>query len=86
MPRNALALQTTFDDPGKVEPVGDDIDACNLVYAPDQEIVDTIEEERCPLADPLRSDGLHLYLNKSMRCHKCAMLHPSVRHLGCGLS
>lgn len=79
MPRNALALQITFDDPGKVEPVGDDIDGCDLVYA---DPIDMIEQEFCHHSP----DGTHTYRLRGTRCVHCGTLHPSVRQFGCGLA
>lgn len=81
-PRNALALRTTFEDPGKVEPVADDIDSCALVYL-EPSAVDMIEEERCPLADGRHDDGLHLYLDGQNACCRCAMAAPWVRRDAC---
>lgn len=80
----ALALQIDFDAPEIV----------SEVYAPslptdgnaefeDRDVVDMIEEERCPLADPAHSDGMHIYFDRENHCARCAMAAPWVRRDGC---
>ena len=76
--RDTLALQTTFEDPGKVEPVGDDIDACGLVYA-DPPTVEMIEEELCFVSP----DGTHTYKKTQNYCMHCGMAAPWVRRDAC---
>ena len=79
MPRSAAALQIPLNDEPVVESI-DDIDSCDLVYD-DPEVVDMIEEERCPVsANPI---GTHLYLDHQNHCCFCAMAAPWVRRDAC---
>lgn len=80
---NQVALVTTFARPEIIEVV-DDIDSCDLVYGDhDRDVVDLIEEERCPVADGRHDDGMHFYRETENSCARCGMVAPWVRRDGC---
>ncbi len=82
MPPDALAYRIPLaagEEPA-VEPVADDIDSCDLVYAhSEKRVIDMIEEERCFISP----DGTHTYRNLDNFCCHCGMAAPWVRRDAC---
>ncbi len=82
--RTPDAFITDFDSPEIVSEVyRDPLPSDGDCEFEDRDIVDLIEEERCPLADGRHDDGLHLYLDGQNGCCRCGMMAPWVKRDGC---